>query len=57
MTDEHMPHETEAEFKVMTQNMHNSGGTANVLDCLISMLEGQLIIARKLKEIVEQNHE
>ena len=43
----------EAEFKVMTQNMHNNGGTPNVLDCLIAMLEGQLVILRKLKEIEE----
>lgn len=46
----------EAEFKVMTQNMHNNGGTVNVLDCLISMVESQLIILKKLKEIEEKNN-
>lgn len=44
----------EAEFKVMTQNMHVHGGTSNVLDCLISMLESQLVIVKKLKEIINQ---
>lgn len=47
-----MEHFDEAEFKVQTQNMYNAGGVPNVLDCLIAMLESQLIIARKLKEIV-----
>lgn len=44
----------EAEFKVQTQNMYNHGGTANVLDCVIVMLESCLIITRKLKEIITQ---
>ncbi len=46
-----MEHFDEAEFKVQTQNMWNSSGTSNVLDCLIAMMESQLIILKKLKEI------
>jgi hypothetical protein len=46
----------EAEFTVMTQNMYNNGGTTNVLDCLISMLESQLIILKKLKDMKEKNN-
>lgn len=51
---EHMPLPEEAEFKVMTQNMYNSGGTVNVLDCLIAMQESQLLILKKLREILIQ---
>lgn len=52
---EHMPPENEAELKVMTQNMHNHGGTVNVLDCLLAMCESQLVILKKLKEIEKEN--
>lgn len=52
--NQHMPEGEEAEFKVMTKNMYDNGGTENVLDCLISMMESQLVIARKLKEIVRE---
>lgn len=36
---EHLPESDEAEFKVATQNMYDSGGVPNVLDCLIAMME------------------
>lgn len=42
----------EAELKVMTQNMYKHGRTLNVLDCLIAMIESELIIVQKLKEIL-----
>jgi len=48
-----MDYQNEAEFKVNTQNMYKFGGVPNVLDCLIAMLESQLIITKKLKELVE----
>lgn len=49
-----MKQEDEAEFKVNTVNMYRHGGVPNVLDCLISMLEVQLIIVKKLKEILNR---
>lgn len=36
--------------------MYNYGGTVNVLDCLITMLESELIILKKLKEIVAEKN-
>jgi len=48
-----MDYQNEAEFKVNTINMYRHGGVGNVLDCLIAMLESQLIITRKLKELIE----
>lgn len=47
-----IPEQEEAELKVMTGNMYNHGGTLNVIDCLIAMLESQLIVAKKLREIL-----
>lgn len=49
-----MDYQNEAELKVMTLNMYRAGGVPNVLDSIIIMLESQLIILRKLKEIL--NH-
>lgn len=51
---EHLPEHEEAELKVMTQNMYNAGGVENVLDCLIAMLESQLAVAKKLREIIRE---
>ena len=42
----------ETEFKVSTTRMYKHGGVVNVLDCIISMLETELIILKKLKELV-----
>ncbi|MGI0059878.1 MAG: hypothetical protein ACREBJ_08925 [Nitrosotalea sp.] len=50
---EHLPKEEEAEFTVMTTNMYNSGGVVNVLDCLIAMMESQVVITKKLREILK----
>ncbi len=49
-----MNYQDEAELKVQTQTMYKFGGVSNVLDCLIVMLKTQIIIAEKLKELV--NH-
>lgn len=42
-----------AEIKIETQNMHNHGGTPNVLSAVIVMMEYALQILKKLKEIEE----
>jgi hypothetical protein len=53
MNNEDMPEANEAELKVMTQNMYTRGGGAvNVLNCLIAMLESQLVVIKKLREIL-----
>ena len=44
----------EAELKVMTQNMYNSGGIDNVLECVSVMQRCQVIILQKLNEILIQ---
>lgn len=52
-----MNYQNEAELKVSTINMYKHGRVQNVLDCFISMLETQLIITRRLKEILVERGE
>jgi len=49
-----MNYQDEAELKVNIQNLYNTGGTSNVINCLIAILDSQLVILKKLKEII--NH-
>ncbi len=48
--------EHEAELKVQTQNMFNFGGVENVLDCIRTMQQAQIIIMMKLNEILEREN-
>ncbi len=48
-----IPEVDEAELKVMTQNMFNNGGITNVLECISTMQKCQIIILKKLNEILE----
>lgn len=45
--------EQEAEFKVMTTAMYKHGGMANVLACVSTMQKVQIIILKKLNELIE----
>lgn len=47
--------EQEAEFKVMTANMYKHGGFANVLACVSTMQKVQIIILKKLNELIEED--
>jgi len=42
----------QADLKFQTVNMYNTGGIANVIECLATMEECQLIIMQKLNEII-----
>lgn len=44
----------ESDLERGTRNMFTNGGTPNVLDALIAMAESQLVILKKLKEIVSR---
>ena len=44
----------EAELKVMVTNMYKAGGAMNVLDCISTIGKVQLIIAKKLNEILTE---
>lgn len=46
--------EEEAEFKVMTSEMYKNGGALNVLSCVSTMQKVQIIILRKLNELLEE---
>jgi len=46
----------EAELKVMTTNMYKAGGVLTVLACISTMEKVQLIIAKKLNEILEEEN-
>ena len=46
--------EDEAEFKVMTANMYKHGGAFNVLACVSTMQKVQIIIMKKLNELLEE---
>ncbi len=48
--------EQEAELKVMTLNMYRSGGILNVFACIRAIGQVQLIIAKKLNEILEDEN-
>ncbi len=50
----HISEDQEAELKVMTTNMYKAGGALNVLACISTMGKVQLIIAKKLNEILEE---
>lgn len=45
--------EHEAELKVQTQNMFNHGGLENVLACVATMQQAQIVILTKLNEILD----
>lgn len=49
-----MDRQNEIELERGTRNMFTNGGVPNVLDCLIAMLESQLVIVRKLKELTSR---
>jgi len=44
----------EAEFRVMTANMYKQGGAFNVLACVSTMQKVQIIIMKKLNELLEE---
>lgn len=44
----------EAELRVSTARMYQLGGVTNVLDCVLTMQKVQVIILKKLNEILEQ---
>ncbi len=44
----------EAELKVMTTNMYKAGGVLNVMACISTIGKVQLIIAKKLNEILTE---
>ncbi len=46
----------EAELKVMVMNMYKQGGALNVLECISTIGKVQLIIAKKLNEILEEEN-
>lgn len=46
----------EAELKVMTTNMYKVGGALNVLACISTIGKVQLIIAKKLNEILAEEN-
>ncbi len=48
--------EHEAELKVQTQNMFNCGGASNVLECISTMQQAQIVILLKLNEILERDN-
>lgn len=48
-----VPEFDEAELKVMVQNMYNAGGAENVLQCILTMRECEIIVLKKLNEILD----
>lgn len=42
----------EADLKVQTENMYRAGGIENVLACVSTMYACQIVIMRKLNEII-----
>jgi len=44
----------EAELKVMTQNMYNKGGFLNVMETIRIMQAVQIVILKKLTEILAE---
>jgi hypothetical protein len=50
-----VPLADEAELKMMTVRMYQNGGAKVVFDCVKTMQECQVIILKKLKEILEEN--
>ena len=49
-----IPETDEAELRAMTAAMYRSGGIDNVLDCVLTMQRCQIIIMRKLTELMEE---
>lgn len=49
-----IPEPTEAELRVSTRNMYKEGGIVNVLSCVLTMQKVQIIILKKLNEILEE---
>ena len=46
----------EVELRKMTETMYLKGGMLNALDCLQVMHESQIVIIKKLKEILEKEN-
>lgn len=46
--------EEEAEFRVMTTEMFKKGGALNVLDCVLTMQRVQIVILKKLQELLDE---
>lgn len=49
-----IPEPTEAELRVSTANMFRAGGTLNVLQCVLVMQKCQIIVLKKLNELLEE---
>lgn len=46
----------EAELRISTKSMYQTGGTINVLDCVLTMQKYQIIILKKLNELLEEEN-
>lgn len=51
-----VPELDEAELKVQTQLMFDRGGVINVLECVSTMQQCQVIILQKLNEILNEKY-
>ena len=47
-----LPEMTEAELKVSTKNMFKLGGAENVLSCVLMLQKCQIVILRKLNDLL-----
>lgn len=51
-----VPEANEAELRVSTTQMFKDGGAINVLNCVLVMQKCQIIILKKLNELLEEKY-
>lgn len=54
MESSKVPEEQEAELRVSTTEMFKAGGAINVLNCVLVMQKCQIIILKKLNELLDE---